>query len=70
MDDYGVNQLVLTGMPSKLVEQRSQRQYAENEGYRTQNRCCDAETTLESEPSNIVERLLPSSPDKYRASER
>jgi hypothetical protein len=54
-------------MPSKLVEQRSQRQYAEHEGYRTQNRCCEAETALESEPSNIVpvERLLSSSPDKY-----
>jgi hypothetical protein len=66
-----VNQeLVLTGMPSKLVEQRSQRHSSENEDYRTQNRCRDAGTTLESELSNILERLLPSSPDKHRPRER
>jgi len=54
------------------MEQRSQRQNAEHEGYRTQNRYCNAETALENEPSNIppVERLLALSPDKYRANER
>jgi len=59
-------------MPSKFHEQRFQRQYAEHEGCRTQNRYCDAQTALENEPSNIapVERLLPPGPDKYRSDER
>jgi methylphosphotriester-DNA--protein-cysteine methyltransferase len=60
------------GMPSEIVEQRSQRENAEQEGHRTQKRCCDGETALENESSNIasVERLLPSGPDKYCPDER
>jgi hypothetical protein len=67
-----IPELVLTRRPSKFVEQHAQRQYTEQEDCRTQNRCCDAETTLKNEPSNIasVERLLPPGPDKYRANER
>ncbi len=59
-------------MPSEFVEQCSQRKNAEQEGYRTQNRCCDAETALGNESRNIasVERLSPSGPDKYCPNER